>query len=52
MMLQSWLQIAVTLLIGVLISIPVGRYVARITADLNLALQRACAASGGPGCSR
>jgi K+-transporting ATPase ATPase A chain len=30
MSLQSWLQIALTLLIGLLISIPVGRYLARV----------------------
>ena len=28
-LLQSWLQIGVTLLIGIMISIPVGRYMPR-----------------------
>jgi K+-transporting ATPase A subunit len=28
---QGWLQIGLTLLIGLLISIPVGRYLARVT---------------------
>ena len=31
MTLLSWLQIAVTLLIGGLISVPVGRYLARVS---------------------
>ena len=33
MTLQPWLQIALTLLIGALISIPVGRYLARVVTD-------------------
>ena len=33
MSLQSWLQIAATLLLGVLVSIPVGRYLARVATD-------------------
>jgi potassium-transporting ATPase potassium-binding subunit len=32
-MLQSWLQIAVTLLIALAISVPVGRYLARVVTD-------------------
>ena len=32
-MLQSWLQIAVTLLIALAVSIPVGRYLSRVVTD-------------------
>ncbi|MGO9450693.1 MAG: potassium-transporting ATPase subunit KdpA [Candidatus Binataceae bacterium] len=33
MLFQSWLQIGLTLLIGLLVSIPVGRYLARVVTD-------------------
>jgi K+-transporting ATPase A subunit len=32
-MLESWLQIAVTLLIALAISVPVGRYLSRVVTD-------------------
>ena len=37
---QGWLQIGLTLLIGFLISIPVGRYLARMTTGRKTALDR------------
>ncbi len=37
---QGWLQIGLTLLIGFLISIPVGRYLARVVTDQTTALDR------------
>jgi K+-transporting ATPase ATPase A chain len=37
---QGWLQIGLTLLIGLLISIPVGRYLARVTTDRKTPLDR------------
>jgi potassium-transporting ATPase potassium-binding subunit len=40
MTLQGWLQIGLTLLIGLLISIPVGRYLARMVTDRHTPLDR------------
>jgi K+-transporting ATPase ATPase A chain len=40
MTLQGWLQIGLTLLIGLLISIPVGRYLARVVTDRKTPLDR------------
>ena len=40
MTLQGWLQIGLTLLIGLLISIPVGRYLARVVTDQRTPLDR------------
>jgi potassium-transporting ATPase potassium-binding subunit len=40
MTLQGWLQIGLTLLIGLLISIPVGHYLARVVTDRNTPLDR------------
>jgi len=40
MTLQSWLQIVVTLLIGALISVPVGRYLAWVVTDRKTFLDR------------
>jgi potassium-transporting ATPase potassium-binding subunit len=37
---QGWLQIGLTLLIGLLISIPVGRYLARVVTDRKTPLDR------------
>ena len=37
---QGWLQIGLTLLIGLLISIPVGRYLARVVTDQKTPLDR------------
>jgi len=37
---QGWLQIGLTLLIGLLISIPVGRYLAQVTTDRKTPLDR------------
>ena len=37
---QGWLQIGLTLLIGLLISIPVGRYLARVVTDRTTPLDR------------
>jgi potassium-transporting ATPase potassium-binding subunit len=37
---QGWLQIGLTLLIGFLISIPVGRYLARVMSDQKTPLDR------------
>ena len=42
MTLQSVLQIALTLLIGALVSIPVGRYLARVVTDRKTILDRVC----------
>ena len=42
MTLQSVLQIALTLLIGALVSIPVGRYLARVVTDRKTVLDRVC----------
>ena len=40
MALQGWLQIGLTLLIGLLISIPVGSYLARVVTDRKTPLDR------------
>jgi hypothetical protein len=40
MTLQGWLQIGLTLLIGLRIGIPVGRYLARVTTDRKTPLDR------------
>ena len=37
---QGWLQVGLTLLIGILISIPVGRYLARVVTDRKTPLDR------------
>src|SRR5664279_4645334 len=37
---QGWLQIGLTLLIGLLISVPVGRYLARVVTDRKTPLDR------------
>ena len=42
MTLQSVLQIALTLLIGALVSIPVGRYLAKVVTDRKTILDRVC----------
>ena len=40
MTLQGWLQIGLTLLIGFLISIPVGRYLAQVVTDRKTPFDR------------
>ena len=40
MALQGWLQIGLTLLLGLLISIPAGRYLARVVTDRKTPLDR------------
>lgn len=42
MTLQSVLQIALTLLIGALVSIPVGRYLAKVVTDRKTISDRVC----------
>ncbi|MFY9831229.1 MAG: potassium-transporting ATPase subunit KdpA [Methylocystis sp.] len=42
MTLQSVLQIALTLLIGALVSVPVGRYLAKVVTDRKTILDRVC----------